>query len=251
MNQTVTKASAVISPLGDSALVITFGDSIQYDIHKQIKTCKDSIELNPFPGFIECVPAFTNLTIFYNPLEVVAAVKKKEKKEFVSPFEVVSSFLQSKLENEQTEKKLDHRTVSIPVCYGGEYGPDLEYVARHHNLTPEEVISIHSEGEYLAYMIGFAPGFPFLGGLSEKIATPRRPSPRTSIPAGSVGIAGMQTGVYPISTPGGWQLIGQTPIKLFLPEQNPPSLLQAGDIVKFEPISKEEYQEILAKEGEK
>ncbi|MGG3195529.1 5-oxoprolinase subunit PxpB [Priestia aryabhattai] len=248
MNQTVTKASAVISPLGDSALVITFGDSIQYDIHKQIKTCKDSIELNPFPGFIECVPAFTNLTIFYNPLEVVAAVKKKEKKEFVSPFEVVSSILQSKLENEQTEKELDHRTVSIPVCYGGEYGPDLEYVARHHNLTPEEVISIHSEGEYLAYMIGFAPGFPFLGGLSEKIATPRRPSPRTSIPAGSVGIAGMQTGVYPISTPGGWQLIGQTPIKLFLPEQNPPSLLQAGDIVKFEPISKEEYQEILAKE---
>ncbi|MBX9966811.1 5-oxoprolinase subunit PxpB [Priestia aryabhattai] len=251
MNQTVTKASAVISPLGDSALVITFGDSIQYDIHKQIKTCKDSIELNPFPGFIECVPAFTNLTIFYNPLEVVAAVKKKEKKEFVSPFEVVSSILQSKLENEQTEKELDHRTVSIPVCYGGEYGPDLEYVARHHNLTPEEVISIHSEGEYLAYMIGFAPGFPFLGGLSEKIATPRRPSPRTSIPAGSVGIAGMQTGVYPISTPGGWQLIGQTPIKLFLPEQNPPSLLQAGDIVKFEPISKEEYQELLAKEGEK
>ncbi|MBX4164182.1 5-oxoprolinase subunit PxpB [Priestia megaterium] len=251
MNQTVTKSSAVISPLGDSALVITFGDSIQYDIHKQIKTCKDSIELNPFPGFIECVPAFTNLTIFYNPLEVVAAVKKKEKKEFVSPFEVVSSFLQSKLENEQIEKELDHRTVSIPVCYGGEYGPDLEYVARHHNLTPEEVISIHSEGEYLAYMIGFAPGFPFLGGLSEKIATPRRPSPRTSIPAGSVGIAGMQTGMYPISTPGGWQLIGQTPIKLFLPEQNPPSLLQAGDIVKFEPISKEEYQELLAKEGEK
>ncbi len=251
MNQTVTKASAVISPLGDSALVITFGDSIQYDIHKQIKTCKDSIELNPFPGFIECVPAFTNLTIFYNPLEVVAAVKKKEKKEFVSPFEVVSSILQSKLENEQTEKELDHRTVSIPVCYGGEYGPDLEYVARHHNLTPEEVISIHSEGEYLAYMIGFAPGFPFLGGLSEKIATPRRSSPRTSIPAGSVGIAGMQTGVYPISTPGGWQLIGQTPIKLFLPEQNPPSLLQAGDIVKFKPISKEEYQEMQAKEGGK
>lgn len=169
----------------------------------------------------------------------------------MSPFEVVSSILQSKLENEQTEKELDHRTVSIPVCYGGEYGPDLEYVARHHNLTPEEVISIHSEGEYLAYMIGFAPGFPFLGGLSEKIATPRRSSPRTSIPAGSVGIAGMQTGVYPISTPGGWQLIGQTPIKLFLPEQNPPSLLQAGDIVKFEPISKEEYQELQAKEGEK
>ncbi|MGG3608479.1 5-oxoprolinase subunit PxpB [Priestia megaterium] len=251
MNQTVTKASAVISPLGDSALVITFGDSIQYDIHKQIKTCKDSIELNPFPGFVECVPAFTNLTIFYNPLEVVAAVKKKEKKEFVSPFETVSSIIQRKIENEQTEKELNHRTVSIPVCYGGEYGPDLEYVARHHNLTTQEVISIHSEGEYLAYMIGFAPGFPFLGGLSERIATPRRPSPRTSIPAGSVGIAGMQTGVYPISTPGGWQLIGQTPIKLFLPEQNPPSLLQAGDIIKFEPISKEEYQEMQAKEGEK
>ena len=143
---------------------------------------------------------------------------------------------------------MTHRTVSIPVCYGGEFGPDLEYVARHNNLTTDEVIHIHSSGEYLVYMIGFAPGFPFLGGLSPKIATPRRPSPRATIPAGSVGIAGMQTGVYPIETPGGWQLIGRTPQKLFLPNENPPSLLQAGDVVKFCPISFQEYQESVYKE---
>ncbi|USK83647.1 5-oxoprolinase subunit PxpB [Peribacillus asahii] len=231
-----------LSPLGDSAVVVTFGNEIKYDIHKKIKIFMELLEHEPFVGFVECVPAYTNLTVFYDPLVVFNEQKHNEAG--ISPYEVVCSNIKKKLQQIETNKKMTHRTVSIPVCYGGEYGPDLEYVARYNHLTTDEVIRIHASGEYLVYMIGFAPGFPFLGGLSEKIATPRRSSPRTTIPAGAVGIAGMQTGVYPISTPGGWQLIGQTPQTLFLPNENPPSLLQAGDIVKFYPISYEEYKEM-------
>ncbi|TCP23742.1 inhibitor of KinA [Scopulibacillus darangshiensis] len=233
--------------MGDSAIMITFGNEIKYDTHKKIKAFMDSLENDPFVGLIECVPAFINLTIFYDPLVVYNLYKKRNKTESMSPYKVVSSIIKKRLQQIDSNQELIHRTVSIPVCYGGEFGPDLEYVARHNNLTTDEVIYIHSNGEYLAYMIGFAPGFPFLGGLSEKIATPRRPSPRTAIPAGSVGIAGAQTGVYPISTPGGWQLIGATPMKLFLPNDNPPSLLQAGDIVTFSPISQDEYNETVLK----
>ncbi|MCK1993714.1 5-oxoprolinase subunit PxpB [Peribacillus muralis] len=231
-----------MSPLGDSAIVITFGNGIDYSVHKKIKLFMDLLEEDPFAGFVECVPAFTNLTVFYDPLVIYNTHKSSN--ESISPYEVVWSLLEGKLSDSIEDKKLSHRTVSIPVCYGGEFGPDLDYVARYHDLTTDEVIHIHSTGEYLAYMIGFAPGFPFLGGLSENIATPRRSSPRMTIPAGAVGIAGKQTGVYPISTPGGWQLIGQTPAKLFLPNVNPPSLLQAGDMVKFQPISEQEYKEI-------
>ncbi|MFE4350153.1 5-oxoprolinase subunit PxpB [Peribacillus butanolivorans] len=245
----LNNTTCVLSPLGDSAIVITFGNEIKYDIHKKIKMFMDLLEDEPFVGFIECVPAFTNLTVFYNPIVIYKKQKQSNNDELISPYEVVRSIMERKLQWLKEDKKLTHRTVSIPVCYGDEYGPDLEYVARYNNLTTDEVIHIHSNGEYLAYMIGFAPGFPFLGGLSEKISTPRRSSPRMTIPTGAVGIAGMQTGVYPISTPGGWQLIGQTPTKLFLPNVNPPSLLQAGDIVKFHPISNQEYKEIILKEG--
>ncbi|MBO1911088.1 5-oxoprolinase subunit PxpB, partial [Microvirga sp. 3-52] len=116
-------------------------------------------------------------------------------------------------------------------------GPDLEYVAKSNNLSIEEVIQIHSENEYLVYMIGFAPGFPFLGGMDKRIATPRKETPRLTIPSGSVGIAGKQTGVYPLETPGGWQIIGRTPLDLFLPDMSPPTLLEAGDKIRFMPVS--------------
>lgn len=238
-----------LSPLGDSAVVITFGAEISQEIHKKIIICMELLEKDPFNGFLECVPAYTNLTVFFDPLVIFHGQKQhNHHKEMVSPYEIVCSLINTKLQAIQEDKKMIHRTVSIPVCYGGEFGPDLEDVARHNNVTTDEVIHIHSSGEYLVYMIGFAPGFPFLGGLSPKIATPRRPSPRATIPAGSVGIAGMQTGVYPIETPGGWQLIGRTPQKLFLPNENPPSFLHAGDFVKFCPISFQEYQELVNKE---
>jgi KipI family sensor histidine kinase inhibitor len=136
-------------------------------------------------------------------------------------------------------------TVEIPVVYGGEYGPDLEFVAQHNGLTQEEVIEIHTSGSYLIYMLGFTPGFPFLGGLSERVFTPRRQTPRTVVLAGSVGIANNQTGIYPIDSPGGWQLIGRTPVKLYNPAHDNPILLKAGNYLKFKKITETEYLEIL------
>lgn len=230
--------NAIISPLGDSAIRIEFGKKIEDGIHQKIKMLAKQVEDHPFVGFIECVLGYTSLTIFYNSFTVWCTYKKDRED---SPFEIVKSLIEDRLQVCEGEDSTNLRTIDIPVCYGGEFGPDLEEVAKYHDMTTSEVIDIHTSGQYLVYMIGFCPGFPFLGGMSDRIAMPRRNTPRLSIPKGSVGIAGMQTGVYPISTPGGWQLIGRTPLQLFLPGKNPPSLLQAGDRVKFHAISLEEY----------
>jgi KipI family sensor histidine kinase inhibitor len=153
----------------------------------------------------------------------------------------------------ERENKLDKweipppEIVEIQVAYGDDFGPDLEFVAQHNNLTPEEVIQIHTSGTYLIYMLGFTPGFPFLGGLSEKIFTPRLEKPRQLVPAGSVGIAKNQTGIYPIDSPGGWQLIGRTPIKLYDPTGFPPILLKAGNYLRFKSISRKDFQEIASR----
>ena len=132
----------------------------------------------------------------------------------------------------------------IPVCYGGEYGPDLEFVAKNADISVEEVIKIHSSKDYLIYMLGFLPGFSYLGGLDEKIHTPRLANPRIKIPAGSVGIGGAQTGIYPLESPGGWQLIGKTPVKTYNPDRKVPILFEAGDYIRFVPISQEEFEKI-------
>lgn len=216
-----------IAPLGDSAVILQFGTTIDLLSHRKIQTLSALLDKRQIPGMIEYVPAFTTITVFYNPLQVSYTELSSSLQELVSAMK-------------DTEEQVA-RTVEIPVLYGGEFGPDLNFVAEHNGLSPQEVVDIHANGEYLVYMIGFAPGFPYLGGMSERIAAPRRESPRLSIPAGAVGIAGKQTGVYPISTPGGWQLIGRTPLALFRPHENPPSLLSAGDIVRFRPISQEEY----------
>jgi len=233
-------------PFGECGVLFQFGNKIHPDIHRRVKTLADYLEKCPFPGMIECVSAFSSITVFFDPVKVrnlqVNHVDKEK-----SSYKLISSLLNeilSKLDDLSNSKP---RIVEIPVCYGGELGPDLAYVAEYNNLTADEVIEIHSRVEYLVYMIGFAPGFPYLGGMSEKISAPRRKSPRMLIPEGSVGIAGLQTGVYPIGTPGGWQLIGRTPLELFRPKEYPPSLLQSGDIVKFYPISYREYKKY--KEG--
>ncbi len=218
---------------------------ISEQTHRVVSALTKRIENDPFPGFIECVPAFTSVTVFYQPFEVYR--KMESGKAVDSPYEKVKALIEHHLQELTMEEETNQRTVEIPVCYGGRFGPDLEEVADINGLTAQEVIDIHTSGEYLVYMIGFAPGFPYLGGMSEKIAAPRRSSPRTTIPAGSVGIAGMQTGVYPLSTPGGWQLIGNTPLELFKPYEQPPSLLRAGDIVKFVSVTEEEYHAL--KEG--
>lgn len=217
-----------LMPLGDSAVVVELDQAINLNTHRKIKALSMHLDEHPFPGMVEYTPAFTTVTVFYDPLQV--------------SYKAVCSTLEQIVSGLNVAEDYQARTVEIPVWYGGEFGPDLEFVARHNGLSPEEVVHIHSNGEYLVYMIGFAPGFPYLGGMSERIAAPRRQSPRLSIPAGTVGIAGAQTGVYPIGTPGGWQLIGRTPLALFRPNENPPSLLEAGDIVRFRPICRDEYE---------
>ena len=136
------------------------------------------------------------------------------------------------------------KVVEIPTLYGGEYGPDIEFVATHTNLTEAEVIEVHTSADYLVYMVGFNPGFPYLGGMSEKIATPRLPTPRVRMVPGSVGIAERQTGIYPLASPGGWRVIGRSPIKMFDPGREPPSLVEAGDLVRFTSIEEARYREI-------
>lgn len=225
-----------LSPLGDSAVIVQLGNSISEDTHQAVRNLSIYLENTPVEGMIDFVPAFTTVTVYYNPIEVI----NQEKDE--SPYETVCKRLKRVLETMKLSKSKEAKTVEIPVCYGGELGPDLEEVANHNHLSTDEVIEIHSNGEYLVYMIGFAPGFPYLGGMSEEIATPRKETPRTTIPAGSVGIAGSQTGIYPIETPGGWQLIGQTPYTLFDIDREPPTLLEAGDTIRFKPISLTEFE---------
>lgn len=216
---------------GDLSLVMEFGNTISKDINSKIRNMMNSIEENPIKGIEELIPTYRSIQIMYNPLEV--------------EFEDLVSKLRSLEESLGGSSEESFRIVEIPTLYGGEYGPDIGFVASHNNISQEEVIQIHTSTDYLVYMLGFTPGFTYLGGMSEKIFTPRLKTPRTKIPAGSVGIAGEQTGMYPSETPGGWQLIGRTPVKLYDPSKEPPVLLNAGDYVRYVSINKEEYNRIL------
>ncbi|PGZ98596.1 kinase [Bacillus pseudomycoides] len=226
------------SALGDQAIVVTFGQKINMEIYKQVQSLFETLQNVPFAGMIECVPSYTSVTIYYD-----AYILHREKKINVSPYDYVCDYVQSLLQDETDKEMKEYKYISIPVCYGGEYGPDLEEVAKHHGLTTEDVIRIHSESTYFVYMLGFTPGFPYLGGMSQRIATPRKHTPRLKIPAGSVGIGGSQTGIYPLETPGGWNIIGRTPISLFRPQKVPPTYLQSGMYLRFIPITETEFQQ--------
>lgn len=230
-------------PFGDAAVLVEFGRCIHPDIHRKVKAFVEYLDSHSFPGMIEYIPAFSSVTVFYDPVKVKTQIGGNAGIEQLS-CEIVISRLKEYVANIDTTVEHSPRVVEIPVCYGGEFGPDLEFVAEHNKLSAEEVVRIHTNNSYLVYMIGFAPGFPYLGGMSEQIAAPRRQTPRMAIPAGTVGIAGMQTGVYPIVTPGGWQLIGRTPMALFRPNDDSPSLLRSGDIIRFYPVSHKEYEEL-------
>lgn len=220
---------------GDRGLLVEFGGSIDPEINQKVRAMSLALEQAMPDGVEEIIPTYRSLLIVYDP-------------EKIRPVQLEKMI-------EHTEQHLDEiripppKVVEIPVCYGGEFGPDIDHVAKIHDLTVEDVIRIHSEPEYRIYMVGFTPGFPFLGGLSEKLHTPRLESPRTKVPQGSVGIANNQTGVYPIASPGGWQLIGRTPLRLFAPERENPILYQAGDLLRFKPISMSEYRRLEKEEG--
>lgn len=217
-----------ISSLGDAAIVVTFGDSIDPETHERVMGFAAHLDSSPPPAMVEYIPAFTTVTLIYDPL--------------TRTYEEFKTSVEATLGQVAPGTAAGGREAfDIPVCYGGDFGPDLDFVASHNDLTPEEVVEIHSGEIYLVYMIGFAPGFPYLGGMSPRIGAPRLDSPRARVPVGSVGIAGAQTGVYSIETPGGWRLIGRTPRALFRPTARTPSLLQVGDRVRFVPIGRDKF----------
>jgi len=225
-----------ITPLGDNALVLEVGTVIDESTHRRVQAAWRALAAAPLPAVSELVPAYTTVTLFYDPWAAVQAG---------APAQGVADWLgaqvRERLKNPPKTEKVKPRIVEIPVCYGGVFGPDLARVAAQAGLAPEEVIKRHSKAEYLVYLIGFAPGFPYLGGLPEELHTPRHQKPRMTVPPGSVGIGGEQTGIYPLATPGGWNLIGRTPLRIFRPEENPPVLLAAGDQVRFRAITPEEF----------
>ncbi|AOM78682.1 5-oxoprolinase subunit PxpB [Pedobacter steynii] len=218
-------------PLGDAAIVIQLGNQISPLINGRVRAVCAYLDEYSFEGFIEYVPAFTTVTIYYEP--------------WIINYNKLLPLLQELASEVLEQQEVPAGTLlEIPVLYGGEWGPDLDFVASHNKMTAAEVIALHTAPDYLVYMIGFAPGFPYLGGMNELISAPRKDNPRSKIPAGSVGIAGQQTGIYPIETPGGWQIIGRSPINLFDLNSAVPALLKAGDRVRFSAISETEFKKI-------
>jgi KipI family sensor histidine kinase inhibitor len=208
---------------GDRALVVELGDEISPLVNARVRAFCDALEARRVPGIVELVPTYRSVAVHYRPEEIARIVLEGE--------------ILAAAERAGAIGPQPARLVEIPVIYDG---PDLDFVAAHAGLSVGEVVRIHSAAEYLVHMLGFTPGFPYLGGMDAKIATPRLEKPRVRIPAGSVGIAGAQTGVYPIDSPGGWRLIGRTPRKLYDPAREKPFLLDAGDRVRFVPIGEGE-----------
>lgn len=218
---------------GESGLLMEFGEAISPEINAQVRSVLDSLDSDPLPGIIEVTPAYRSLLIIYDPSQI--------------GLDSLRTMLLQRADQLSGGDLPTPEVTEIPVCYGGDYGPDIQAVSAHNALSVADVIQIHTAPTYPIYMIGFTPGFPFLGGLSERLHTPRLKSPRTRVPAGAVGIANSQTGIYPIESPGGWQLIGQTPLKLFDNRRSDPFLLRAGDSLKFKAISPEEFSQYQVK----
>ena len=215
---------------GDSSILIVFGDSINPETNQRIASTVRLIREQKIEGIVDMIPAFVSLLVNYNPL--------------VISYENLRTRLEKILQMKTQAAETVRRVYEIPVCYGGEYGPDLQNIADHAGLSPREVIDIHTSCDYLIYMLGFLPGFCYLGGLDERIHTPRLQTPRLRIPAGSVGIGGSQTGIYPMESPGGWQLMGNTPVKTYDPNRSVPILVQAGEYIRFVEIDEAEYRRI-------
>ncbi|WP_462250113.1 5-oxoprolinase subunit PxpB [Ferruginibacter sp.] len=229
-------SSYTISLLNETALLVSFQNSIDEIINEKVIALKQAFAKNNFKGYIETVPAYASLAIFYD-----VAIVKKNYTAATTAFEFVKNFTDQLISEINFTNTSKSNLVAIPVYYNGE---DLEYVALLHNISAEEVISTHTSKPYRVFMIGFLPGFAYMGKVDESIATPRLATPRTNVKAGSVGIAGFQTGIYPLQSPGGWQIIGQTPIKIFDAKKDNPCLLQAGDSVQFISINKDEFEKL-------
>ena len=212
--------------MGDRSLLVELGDEINPSVNQHVKELFTALDLHPVEGVRELVPSYRSLLVVYDPLNISLADLKR-------------TICDTYQNLDQTELP-EPRTIDIPIVYGGQQGPDLESVAQYHHITPQAVIDYHTRPIYRVYMIGFTPGYPYLGEVPDAIATPRRKTPRILVSKGSVGIAKQQTGIYSVDSPGGWQIIGWTPVNLFDPQARPPSLLMMGDRVRFQAISAQE-----------
>ncbi len=201
--------------VGDTGLLVEYGGAIDPEVNRKVRIMTAAVDKDPPPGILEVIPTYRSLLMVYDPRQT-------------NPERLESTLARLEERLDRSRSPL-HAPSRYPVLYGGEMGPDIDFVAEHTGMTVDDVIERHSEPSYQIYMIGFTPGFAFLGGLPDELATPRLPTPRTDVPAGSVGIANNQTGMYPVTSPGGWQLIGRTPLKLFDPYREEPFLYQAGD----------------------
>ncbi|MBI3006374.1 MAG: 5-oxoprolinase subunit PxpB [Ignavibacteriales bacterium] len=216
-------------PASDCSLLVKFGEGISLDTHKRVSLLtrlllneKRKVIRNLHPGYNSILISYDPLATSHSELEMVIR----------------------KMLEQDIQAEPNNRSVEVPTCYGDEYSPDLKDVSKHCKLSPEDVIRVHSSAEYTVFFLGFSPGFPYLGGMAAQLSVPRLAIPRTNVPAGSVAIGGNQTGVYPIASPGGWRIIGRTPLRLFDASGDPPTLLQIGDTVKFVPISKSEFDRL-------
>lgn len=222
-----------IFPLGANALTVNFGDEIDVRLNDKAVKLAEYFKQNPFPGFIETVPAYASATVFYDVFVV-----QKNFPEFKTAFDAVRLLTENAVENFGKIKIKSGKQIEIPVCFDDEFALDLKNLLKEKNLSKDEFIEIFTAQIYRVFMLGFLPGFAYMGEVDERIAVGRKPKPRLKVPKGSVGIAGRQTGVYPLESPGGWQLIGRTDIEFFAPKAEKPTLLETGDSVKFSVVSR-------------
>lgn len=225
-----------IFSLGDAAITIDFGNRINEAINDEVVARFYQLQQDPLPGMIEAVPAYSSLTIYYDVLMLRKKIPTSQ-----TVYDWMKGQIKDRFKQEAQQVIEKKRIMKIPVCYDEEIGIDIKYLATSKNLSVETVVKIHTSKVYRVYMLGFLPGFAYMGELDEKIAMPRKPQP-VKVAAGSVGIAGKQTGIYPLTSPGGWQIIGRTPLKLFDGNSIPPTLLKAGDTVQFYSISRDEFE---------
>lgn len=226
-----------IFPLGDSALTIDFGNCINQEVSIHVTRVFKHIQSHPFNGFIECVPAYSSLTVFYNPGALVKEIRNRE-----TISDIVKEKLEDILERESNFSPEKPRTVKVPVCYDEIFGTDIKQIKQEKKISRQDIIKLHTSVEYRVYMLGFLPGFAYMGEIDKTLIMPRKPVPQ-KVQAGSVAVVGSQTGVYPINSPGGWHIIGRTPLKLYTMEGDAFStFFQPGDIVQFYSISRDEFE---------
>jgi KipI family sensor histidine kinase inhibitor len=225
-----------IEPLGETALLLRFGAGLDPAVNARVHAAAAALRAAHLPGLVDIAPAYATLALHYDPAAWLDANGG-------GPWRTFEAAVRAVLHSPPVETTSDARVVEIPVCYGGEHGPDLDALADHAGLAASEVVARHAASRYTVAMLGFAPGFPYLFGLDAALQMPRRASPRTRVPAGSVAIGGAQTGIYPSQLPGGWQIIGRTPLTLFDATRDPPSLVMPGDRVRLVAIEAADFAE--------